>query len=87
MKNYYYVYFTPDDFSKLSGTISDERLKQAKLATNKDLNTVKNAQSKMRKKYKNYKHSIQGFFICKNGLSDDGFQNMFVYHHYLVRFL
>ena len=50
MKNYYYVYFTPDDFSKLSGTILDERLKQAKLATNKDLNTVKNAQSKMRKK-------------------------------------
>ena len=32
-------YITTNDFNKLSRTIFDKRLKQAKLATNTDLNT------------------------------------------------
>ena len=32
-------YITTNDFNKLSHTIFDKRLKQAKLATNTDLNT------------------------------------------------
>ena len=33
-------YITINDFNKFSGEIFDERLKQAKLATNNDVNTV-----------------------------------------------
>ena len=52
-------YITTYDFNKFSGTIFDERLKRAKLATYDDLDTVSNnVLSEIRKKEKNFKRLI-----------------------------
>ena len=52
-------YITTYDFNKFSGTIFDERLKRAKLATYDDLDTVSNnVLSEIRKKEKNCKRLI-----------------------------
>ena len=54
-----------DDIYKFSVTIFDERLKQAKLAANKDLDFVKQRAIKNGKIQKNCKHLIQVFFYLQ----------------------
>ena len=52
-------YITNNNFNRFSGVVLLERLKQAKLATNNDLNTVEKCAIKMRKKTtENYKYFI-----------------------------
>ena len=43
-------YITNNNFNRFSGVVLLERLKQAKLATNNDLNTVEKCAIKIRKK-------------------------------------
>ena len=60
-------HITTTDFNKFSGAIFDERLnkqqKIKKIATRKALVLLNNALSKMRKKYKNYRHLTEVFLV------------------------
>ena len=52
-------FITIYNFDKFPQAIFDERLKELKLPTSNDLNTVKHkVLSKMCKKYENYQHTI-----------------------------
>ena len=59
--------------NKFSGTVFDERLKQAKLATTIDLSTVNNVSLKTSKITNIY------MFIGKSYFSDNGSQNFLIF--------
>ena len=72
-------YVTTNDFNKFLGTIFDERLKQAKLATGNDLNTVVKRAIKNEKKIEKLQTFHLSYFLGKHFFGDDGFQNMFAH--------
>ena len=72
-------YITVNDFNKLLGAIFDQRLKEAKLATNNDFNTVEQHAIRNKKKIEQLQIFELSYFLGKNYFGDDGFQNMFAY--------
>ena len=74
-------YITTNDFTAntFSGSIFDERLKQAKLVTNIDLNTVKRSIINNEEKIEKMQIFDLSCFLGQKFFVDDGFQNMFVY--------
>ena len=72
-------YITTNDFNKFLGTIFDERLKQAKLATGNDLNTVVQRAIKNEEKIEKLQTFHLSYFLGKNVFGDDGFQNIFAH--------
>ena len=74
-------YITTNDFTAntFSGSIFDERLKQAKLVTNIDLNTVKRSIINNEEKIEKMQIFDLSCFLGQKIFGDDGFQNMFVY--------
>ena len=72
-------YITTNDFNKFLGTIFDERLKQAKLATGNDLNTVVKRAIKNEEKIEKLQTFHLSYFLGKHFFGDDGFQNMFAH--------
>ena len=72
-------YITTNDFNKFLGTIFDERLKQAKLATGNDLNTVVQRAIKNEEKIEKLQTFHLSYFLGKHFFGDDGFQNMFAH--------
>lgn len=75
----YDKYITANDFNKLLGAIFDQRLKEAKLATNNDFNTVEQHAIRNKKKLEQLQIFELSYFWGKNYFGDDGFQNMFAY--------
>ena len=74
-------YIPTNDFTtnKFSGAIFDARLKQAKLATNIDLNIVKQRTIRNEEKIEKLQTFDLSYFLGKIVFGDDGFQNMFGY--------
>ena len=60
-------------------TAFDERLKRAKLATNKDLDTFEQRAIENKGSIKRLIIFDLSYFLGKSFFNDDGFQNMFLY--------
>ena len=72
-------FITTIEFNKFLGTIFDENLKQANLATNADLANVEQRAIENKKPKKNKKHVIQILFMGKSSLSYDISRNLFIF--------
>ena len=72
-------YITTNDFNKFSGAMFEERLKQIKLATNNDLNTVQQNAARNKEKLEKLQTFELSYFHGKKYFDDDGFQSMLVY--------
>ena len=72
-------YITTPEFNKFTWKIHDARLKEAKLGTNNDLDTVWQLVINNGDKIEKLKTFDLIFFLCKILFGEDGFQNVFVY--------
>ena len=72
-------YTTTKDFNKFLGIMSNERLHQAKLATNTDFDSVEQCTIKNEEKIENIQTFDLSCFLCKTFFGDNRFQNVLVY--------